>query len=532
MMRRLSLLVVLGGVTLSPALADDASEFAEALSQAASGAILADAYMQACDRHDPQSAASRRDAMAAWSHRVDLPSYQRLLDGVAGRLPDLSDQLEQHRLKVQQAISDDVATDTAPCADLAATLDGDIYDIGSQVRSLLRSADDFGIALAEPAAAPISDEIEIVPLAMLSAQLSARMDEIGSKAGALADRDLREAREDHATAWLEQRSLLVIFGRVTDDDALREWRGDQQSTFRATCSSFADDSHEAAMAEGIGDDFIIAGELRWLRDDREGGTISLNDCRAFTHDPAETELAGIADDSAGLMLRPPEYAEAYAGPGQGIALDQVDRVLYDAEFENRMDGFGNGYTHRREDIYVLLDDGTAYRHAWNFAFTDLDVDLSRAREPDRWFTWQENGGAVSVTQTGGLDAGQTLALTKAQRLVPVPAGQRLDGTYYYLNVGMGGARSDRDYAFAPDGQLVHTRGGFVAGNVGTSYITVVGGDEDVATSAYAFDGHTMLIDGPDGEERHFVALFEGDDDGSPREIIIDGQVHWLREDEK
>lgn len=164
--------------------------------------------------------------------------------------------------------------------------------------------------------------------------------------------------------------------------------------------------------------------------------------------------------------------------------------------------------------------------------TDLDVELSRAREPDRWFTWQENGGTVSVTQTGGLDAGQTIALTKAQRLVPVPAGQRLDDTYYYLNVGMGGAHSDRGYAFAPDGQLVNTRGGFVAGNVGTSYITVFDGDEDIATSAYAFDGHTMLIDGPDGEERHFVALFEGDDAGGPREIIIDGQVHWLREDEK
>lgn len=103
-------------------------------------------------------------------------------------------------------------------------------------------------------------------------------------------------------------------------------------------------------------------------DDREGGTISLNDCRAFIHDPAKTELAGIADDSAGVMLRPPEYAEAYAGPGEGIALDQVDRVLYDAEFENRMDGFGNGYTHRREDIYVLLEDGAAYCHAWNFAY--------------------------------------------------------------------------------------------------------------------------------------------------------------------
>ncbi len=69
------------------------------------------------------------------------------------------------------------------------------------------------------------------------------------------------------------------------------------------------------------------------------------------------------------MLRPLDYAEAYGAPGAGIVLSDIDRVLYDAEFANRMDGFGNGYTQRDEDIYVLLRDGTAYRHAWNFAFS-------------------------------------------------------------------------------------------------------------------------------------------------------------------
>ncbi|ODT70794.1 MAG: hypothetical protein ABS75_11270 [Pelagibacterium sp. SCN 63-23] len=356
------------------------------------------------------------------------------------------------------------------------------------------------------------------------------MDEIGSKAGAASDRDLRAAREDHAEAWLEQRMVLAIQGRVTDSDTLREWRGDQQSSFSATCRSFADDENEAEMTRAIGEESIVAGTIRWVRDDREGGTLSLNDCRIFAYDPGETVLAALPNDSAGLMLRPPEYEEAFAGPGEGISMSDVDRVLYAAEFNSRIDGFGNGYTQRDEDIYVLLRDGTAYRHAWNFAFTDLDIDLSRQREPDRWFSWRDSWGTVTLTQTGGLDAGEEIDLSNASRLMPVPQGQLLDGTYYYLNVGMGGRRSDRDYAFSANGELVHTRGGFVAGNFGTSYI-IVSGDSDVAASRYTFDGYTLLIDGPDGEERHFVALIDGQDSNRPEEIIIDGQVHWLRKDE-
>ena len=284
------------------------------------------------------------------------------------------------------------------------------------------------------------------------------------------------------------------------------------------------------MARDLGQDRIVVGEVRWVSDAREEGELSLDDCRVFVHDPAEVALTTIADDSAGLMLRPLDYAEAFAGPGAGIALSDVDRVLYDAEFANRMDGFGNGYTQRDEDIYVLLRDGTAYRHEWNFAFTDLDVDLSRQREPDRWFTWQDNDGTLTLTHTGGLDAGEEIDVSEARRLMPVPEGQRVDDTFYYLNVGMGGGRSDREYAFSTDGQLHYSRSGFVAGNFGTSYIIVAGnsGDE-VSTASYEFDGYTLLID---GQERHFVALIDGEDPGRPEEIIIDGQVHWLREDDQ
>lgn len=529
-MRLAALLVLASALPISAASADDAAALTEALNKAATGAVLAEAYMAVCGQHDPQSAQARRDAMAGWSYRVDLPGYYRFLAAAAEPLPDLANSLDEHAETARQAVEAEITAGRAPCAGFPDELTGEKFDIERAIRDLLRNAGDFGIAVADAPVLPKTEDIEVVPLVMLSAQLAAKMDEVGSKSGAAQNRDLRAAREHHARAWLEQRMALVIYGRVTGDNELREWRDDRQSAFVATCHSFADEEHEARMADGLGENRIVAARMRWISDERQGGTLALNDCRVFTHDPAQAELAQIADDSAGLMLRPLEYDEAFAGPGAGIATGDIDRVLYDAEFQNRIDGFGNGYIQRREDIYVLLRDGTAYRHEWNFAFTDLDVALSHEREPERWFAWRESWGSLTLTQTGGLDAGTEIDLSDARRLMPAPQGQRLGSTYYYLNVGMGGGRSDRDYAFALDGQVVHRRGGFVAGNFGTSYIIATGGDE-VTASNYTFDGYTLLIDGPEGQERHFTALVEGQDANRPEEIIIDGQVHWLREDD-
>lgn len=531
-MKRVGTLILATVLLTTQAIGDDAADFNAALGKAATGAILADAYLVACGKEVPDQVQAQQDAVAGWAHRVDLAGYQRLVEGAVTALPGLADDLGDNARRAQGIVDDEVARDASPCRDLRSALaDSEVFDIASDIRYLLRNADDFGITVAEPARDPIGDSVEVLPLARLSAPIAIKMDEIGSKDGAREDRDLREAREEHATKWLAQRAALVLFGRVVAEDELREWRGDQQSSFLATCASFSDDTHETALAAYIGQDRVIAGTIRWLREDRAGGVISLDDCRVLSDDYGAADLATMEDDGAGLMLRPPAYEEAYAGPGQGIAMADVDRVLYDAEFSNRLDGFGNGYTDRREDIYVLLRDGTAYRHEWNFAFTDLDVAVSRKREPDRWFSWDDRWGTVTLTQTGGMVEGEKIDLSKARRLAPVPEGQRLEATYYYLNVGMGGGRSDRDYAFSADGQVVHTRGGMVAGNFGTSYI-IAAGQDDVSRSTYRFDGFTLLIDGPNGPERHFVALLDGDDANQPEEIVIDGRVHWLRKDDE
>lgn len=513
---------------------DDAADFMDALGKAATAAIVAEAYLSACDARFPDSQQARQDALAGWGHRVDLAGYERLIASAAMVMPDLDEDLEANRARAKALVDDDVAKDSSVCGDLRATLDdNDMFDIARPIRYLLRNADSFGIVVAEAPTEVTSPELEVVSLIALSAELAAKMDEIGSKSGAEQDRDLREARQNHAENWLALRPALAINGRITSADTLREWRGDQQSTFLASCRSFASDEQEATMARDIGAERVVIGQIRWLREDREGGELSLDDCRVLDDSQFDNDRATVADESRGLMLRPLDYAEAYGAPGAGIVLSDIDRVLYDAEFANRMDGFGNGYTQRDEDIYVLLRDGTAYRHAWNFAFTDLNLDLSRQREPDRWFTWKDEADQLMLTQSGGLDVGSTIDISEAKRLMPVPEGQVLNATYYLLNVGMGGVRSDREYAFLGDGQLRYSRSGFVAGSFGTSYIIASGKRAyDVATGAYSFDGYTLLIQGPEGEERHFVALIEGHDADRPQEIILDGQVYWMRTNEQ
>lgn len=523
----LALVALLSGLS-APAIANDAQDFLDTMSKAVTGATLARAYVAACDIHDPEGQAARRDIMAGWSHSVNLAGYDRLMDATARALPELAADVQRHVDEVHNGLGKQIADDPSACGDFADMLDEERFDISNQIRVVMRDAEDFGIALPATTAAPTSEDIAILPLAYLSAQALDVMDEIGSRAGAQDNRALREAREEHMLDWLRQRGMLVAYGRVTADDEMREWRDDQQSQFMVDCLSFAR-SDEELMAQSVGQDMVVVGEPHWVRETREGGVIGLRDCAIYALADTGHELT-TGDDRAGLMLRPLEFDEAFAGPGAGIAMGEIDRVLYAADFTNRMDGFGNGYTDRQEDIYVLLRDGTAYRHDWGFAFTDLDVALSREREPERWFTWSNNWGEVSVTRTGGLGEGEVIDLSDAQRIVPLPEGQTLDQTYYYLNVGMGGARRDRDYVFMPDGSVIHTRGGFVAGNFGTSYIIVSPG-EDVSSSTYRFEGFTLVIEGPDGEERKFAAMIDGDDANVPEELLIGGEVYWVRDPE-
>ncbi len=512
-----------------PTFADEAAEYAELMGNTVTAVTKARAIVGVCDERFPDSKVARSDFMAGWAHEVDLASYDRLLAAAVTAYDGLGADLDNYWTSARAEVVAAIESDASPCHNLAQELEDDMLDLASAIHTLVREAEDFGIEVDRASARSFdTEDLGVMPLAALWTRSLEIMEAVGTKAGAENNRHLKEAREDYLLAWLQARGELRVQGRVVAEDELREWRGDWQSSLEVNCGDFATERDKHLFADSFGTDVVVAGSPSWVLEQRVGGVINLRDCRVSK--AKVTDAAPAVDDRAGLMLRPLEFAEAFAGPNAGITMNQVDRVLYAADFANRIDGFGNGYIDRQEDIYVLLRDGTAYRHEWDFAFTDLNVDLSRQREPERWFTWSDQWGKVTLVQSGGLDEGAEIYLSGAQRLAPMP-DQRLEGTFYYLHVGSGGARSDREYVFGADGTVTYTRGGFIAGNFAGSFITVVPGDDEPQRLTYRFEDFTMIVDGPDGEERHFFAMRDGADPGAPEELLIRGQVYWDREEE-
>ncbi|WP_398470750.1 hypothetical protein [Tardiphaga sp.] len=513
-----------------PARADSAKELAEGLGKVVGAFTATELYVEHCNRKDPAKAASRRDVLAGWSHGNKRASYDRLMQGLRARIPDLATQLGRERQRMSDLVAQEIATHPARCDDLQAFFkENKQLSVGTQVSRLTRLSARLGIDIpAAPEIVPAEKSVEstrILRLAALSARLETRMAEIGSKDGGRRMSDLSRAREDHAENWLAADGMQVLFGRVTANDELREWRGDQQSAFKVECSSFITDAHKQRMAEAMHQDRVVVGRPRSVLDAHTGGKLKLDKCSVFT--VQETGRPFVEEeDKAGLMPRPLEESEAYAGPNKGIAVSQIDRVLYEASFNNRMDGFGNGYVDRKENIYVLLRDGTAYRHQWSFPFTDLAITLSKAREPERWFTWGERNGQVTLTSGGDKNERRTIEIEKAQKLRPMRP-RSLQASYYYLQVGMGGRRQDRRYRFAADGTLVYHRSGFVAGNVVTSYIIVNGPAVKDVTARYRFEDYALVVE-RDGEiERHFFAVPESADGALPDTVLVRGQAYWL-----
>ena len=92
-----------------------------------------------------------------------------------------------------------------------------------------------------------------------------------------------------------------------------------------------------------------------------------------------------------------------------------------------------------------------------------------------------------------------LSFVAAATRMSVTQGQTLDASCHHLNLGLGVARCDRDAAIR---------------------------------SAYRFNGYTILIVARMGQERHFVALNQGQTPSQPQEIIGNGQMPRLRENRK
>ena len=103
----------------------------------------------------------------------------------------------------------------------------------------------------------------------------------------------------------------------------------------------------------------------------------------------------------------------------------------------------------------------------------------------------------------------------------------IDADYYYLQVGMGGMRQDRRFAFSQDGTVTYSRGGFVAGNLGTSYIIVNGAENPDTTARYRIEDFALILERDSETERRFLAVLESADQSLPDTMLIDGTAYWL-----
>src|SRR5690606_20178593 len=202
--------------------------------------------------------------------------------------------------------------------DLQERLKPDEYALRPALRETRRIARGLAVRPADPVSHRLEPGLAaaVQPLAQFSAWASAAMAEIASAPGAQSDRALRAAREEHLVALLEPQGRLAFRGRVISDSELREWRGDRQSSFAASCRRLPPEDGQQRMADLAGSPAVLPGRVYWGRDDAPGGTIGLRDCRIL--DAAAAALP-LADAGPGeLEPRPPELAELLAAPGPRI----------------------------------------------------------------------------------------------------------------------------------------------------------------------------------------------------------------------
>lgn len=358
------------------------------------------------------------------------------------------------------------------------------------------------------------------------AQLSARALLAREAAmGQATDRAARRAGETAATEALATLGTIVARGHVERNGWVREWRGDERSVMALRCRRFADRRERDALRGMEGQEVVLAGTVQEVSD----RLIGMSDCRLLPTTTALPPLTALPE-ARGLEPRPLTPAEANAGPGRGIAPADVERVLYTSRFQTMPDGLGNMYTDRDERLYVLLRDGSAYRHSWAFPFSDLDLALSRRREPGRWLRWRRDGEAILLQDADG----RRVDLNQPRQLLPLAPGSRFDHHYYLLNIGMGGFRRDRSYTFRSDGTVTLSASNLVAANLGPNGYIAATRPGTQSLARYAFDGFALTLTDADGNtERRFVARFDAPQDGAaPNDLVLGGEIYWTRTEER
>jgi hypothetical protein len=506
---------------------------------------IVEALAAQCDTLSPNSRGSRQAVLKAWRDANRIDAFQAAIVPILARAPGSGASISALRDKA--AANAKAVTEKTPaiCENFDAVLREKTFAVGGPIAEILPvlTAANARLAAGTPSAppSPASGAITLYTIVQLSTAAEAAMDLVAS-ADAAKDRKIRDTREKAGKTALEAFGVIAVRANVVGRDDLREWRGDQQSTYRVSCRAFVNKQTEERFKGLEGSETTIAGKVTNF----VGSSIILAKC-AFA-DGAQLTKANLPE-SGGLALRPPNAQEANAGPGKGIQMGDVEKIAYKADVRMLFDGVGNLYTDRNEDTYILLKDGTAYHHHWRFPFTDLNVALVKHREPGSWYRWRQEGKDLLLTATGGEHAGQTKTVSGASALTPFPPGALLDKAFKFLHVGMMGARRERDWVFRRDGTLDLHKHNIIAGRTfagpdigvsgpGFAYtggpnasLIVIGRPNDQRLR-YRIDGYVLELTADDGAvERHFIARFGDDKADDPHSLYVGGEMLWDRDKE-
>jgi hypothetical protein len=511
---------------------------------------LVEALAAQCDTLSPNRRGSRQAVLKAWRDANRIEAFQAAIVPILARVP--SSVASASELRDKAAAKAKAMTEKTPaiCENFDAVLREKVFAVGDPIVEILPvlTAANARLAAGTPSAppSPASGAITLYTIVQLSTAAEAAMNTVAS-ADAAKDRKISETREKAGKTALEALGVIAVRANVVGRDDLREWRGDQQSSYRVSCRAFVNKQTEERFKGLEGSETTIAGKVaNFVVNSSGGGSIILAKCDFV--DGARLIRANLPE-SGGLALRPPNAKEANAGPGKGIQMGDVEKIAYKSDVRMSLDGFGNSYTDRNEDTYILLKDGTAYHYHWRFPFTDLNVPLVKHREPGNWYRWQQEGKNLLLTATGGKYAGQTKTVSGLGPLAPFPPGALLGKAFKFLHVGMMGVRREHDYVFRRDGTLDLHKSNIVAGRTfagpdigvsgpGFAYsggnnasLLVVGRPNDQRLR-YRIDGYVLELTADDGAvERHFIARFGDDKADDPALLYLGGEMLWDRDKE-
>jgi hypothetical protein len=507
---------------------------------------VVDALMADCDSRSPESRERRQAMVKAWRDANHIDAFRAEIRPILAQSPGDIALVNAMRDKAVVQIKDIMEKTPGICDHVDVLLGEQKFAIGGKVAEvlpLLRVARRLAAEklYTPPSPAPTNTLYTIV---QLSSAAEATMNSVAS--AGVANDEVREKRRKAGEAALQALGVIAVRAKVVDRDDLREWRGEQQSTYEVSCRGFIDRETEKRFKGLEGSEATITGKVdRLVVNTSGGGSIILAKCTI-----SDDALLTKADlpENGGLELRPPTAEEANAGPEKGIRMGDVEKVAYKLERRTSF-SFGSYTMERNEDTYILLKDGTAYRHHWRFPFTDLDVVLVKRRDSASWYRWRREGDNLLMTAMGGLQKGQTATVSGAVSLTPFPPGALLGKAFQFLDVSAIGVRRERDYVFRRDGTIdlhksnlfagqtfagpsIGVSGPGVAYSGGPNASLIVTGRPDSQRLRYRIDGYALELIADDGAvERQFIARFGDDKADAPHSIYIGGQLLWDRDKE-